>query len=107
MKPLLFLRVGGDLFSSITSKSVELTTKLVNRPPALVEAAELLTLTVYESFGNVMLTKSLTELIPISGRSSRTHVQKVFPPRARCTLEVVGGIVDLVSICNMSCLEIP
>src|SRR4051812_34626567 len=30
------------------------------------------------------------------------QVQKVFPPRASCTLELVGGIVDLVTICNMS-----
>ena len=35
------------------------------------------------------------------------HVQIVFPPRASCTLKGVGGIVDFVSICNMSCLELP
>src|SRR3954463_15647461 len=33
------------------------------------------------------------------------HVEIVFPPRVGCTLEVVGGIVDFVAICNMSCLE--
>src|SRR3954464_14710707 len=54
----------------------------------------------------MMLMKSLTELIPSGGWSSGTHVQKVFPPRASCTLEVVGGIVDRVTICNMACLEL-
>src|SRR4051812_17240270 len=67
MEPLLFLGVSGDLFSSIASKSVKLTTKLVNGPPALGEVVELVTLVVHESFRNVMLTKSLTELILISG----------------------------------------
>src|SRR3954471_6694546 len=35
------------------------------------------------------------------------HVEIVFPPRVSCTLKVVGGIVDFVAICNMSCLEFP
>ena len=35
------------------------------------------------------------------------HVQEILPPRASCTLEVVGGIVDPVTICNMACLELP
>src|SRR3954465_12575435 len=35
------------------------------------------------------------------------HVQEILPPRASCTLEVIGGIADLVAICNMACLELP
>ena len=59
VEPLLLLGVGGDLFSSIASKSVELTTKLVNRPSAS-EVVELPTLLVHESFRNMTLTKILT-----------------------------------------------
>src|SRR3954463_10595729 len=54
-----------------------------------------------------MLTECSAELIPCSGRICGTHVQIVSLPRACCTLKVVGGIVDFVSICNMSCLELP
>src|ERR1041385_2580717 len=107
MEPLLLLGVGGDLFSSITSKSVELMTKLVNNPSALGEVAELLMLAVHKTLGNVVLTECSAELIPSCGRSSGTHVQEILPPRASCTLEVVGGIADPVTICNMACLDLP
>ena len=56
-EPLLLLCVGGDLFSSITSQSVELTTKLVNSPPALGEVAELLSLAVHKTLWHVVLTE--------------------------------------------------
>src|ERR1041384_1598894 len=36
-----------------------------------------------------------------------THVEVILPPRACCSLKVVGGIVHLVAICNMSSLELP
>src|ERR1041385_3856329 len=107
MEPLLLLGVGGDLFSSITSKSVELMTKLVNNPSALGEVAELLMLAVHKTLWNVVLTEGSAELIPSGWRSSGTHVQEILPPRASCTLEVVGGIADPVTICNMACLELP
>src|ERR1044071_4803076 len=105
--PLLLLGVGGDLFSSITSQSVELTTKLVNSPPSLGEVAELLTLAVHKTLWNVVLTECSPELNPSCGRSNGTHVQEILPPRASCTLEVVSGIADPVTICNMACLELP
>ena len=105
-EPLLLLGVGGDLFRSIAGKTIELPTKLINGPSSLGEIAELLSLAVHESLRNVMLAKSVTELIPRSQLSSWTHVQKVLPPRASCTLEVVGGIVDSVTICNMSRMEL-
>src|SRR3954464_13176556 len=106
-EPLLFLGVGGDFFSCITSKSVELTTKLVNGPSALSEVAELLTLAVHKTLGNVVLTEGRAEFIPRCRRSNGTHIQKVLPPRASCTFKVIGGIADLVAICNMACLELP
>ena len=35
------------------------------------------------------------------------HVEVILPPRACCSLKVVGGIVHLVAISNMSSLELP
>src|ERR1041385_1965811 len=106
-EPLFFLGVGGDFFSSISSQSVDLTTKLVNDPSALGEVAELLTLAVHKTLWNVVLAEGSAELIPSSGRSSGTHVQEILPPRASCTFKAIGGMVDLVAICNMACLELP
>src|SRR3954468_10536027 len=84
-EPLLFLGVGGDFFSCITSKSVELTTKLVNGSSALSEVTEFLTLAVHETFGDVVLAERGTELLPRCRWSNGTHIQKVLPPRACCT----------------------
>src|SRR3954467_7996036 len=106
-EPLLFLGVGGDFFGSITSKSVELTTKLINGPSALGEVAELLTLAVHETFGNVVLAEGRAEFLPRCRRSNGTHIQKVLPPRASCTFEVIGGVDGLVTSCNTACLELP
>src|ERR1044071_7635911 len=88
-EPLLLLCIGGDFFSSITSQSVELTTKLVNSPSALGEVAELLTLAVHETLWNVVLAEGSAEFVPRCGRSNGTHVQEVLPPRASYTLKVV------------------
>jgi hypothetical protein len=106
-EPFLLLGVGGDFFSCITGQPVELTAVLVNSPSTLGEVAELLTFTVHETLGNVVLTECGAELIPCSGRTFRTHVEIVLPPRVGCTLEVVSGIVDTVTIRNMSCLKFP
>src|SRR3954468_9513667 len=106
MEPLLLLCVGGDFFGSITSKSVELTTKLVNRPSALGEVVELLTLAVHKTLGNVVLMKNITKLIPRCHWTSWAHVHEILPPIASCTLKVVGGIVDSVTICNMSIMKL-
>ena len=54
-----------------------------------------------------MLTERSAKLVPCSGWTCKTHVEIVFPPRACCTLKVVGGIVHLVTVCNMSSLELP
>src|ERR1041385_8017681 len=89
-EPLLFLGVGGDFFSCITSKSVELTTKLINSPSALGEVAELLTVAVHKTLWNVVLTEGGAEFLPSSGRSSGTHVQEILPPRTSCNLKRIN-----------------
>src|SRR3954466_9743484 len=104
-EPFLLLGVGGGLFSCITGQPVELTAVLVNRPSALGEVAELLTFIVHKTLGDVVLTECSAKLIPCSGRTCRTRVEIIFPPRVSCTLKVIGGIVDFVAICNTSCLE--
>src|SRR3954471_11916447 len=106
-EPFLLLGIGGDLFSCITGQPVELTAVLVNSPSSLGEVAKLLTFTVHETLGDVVLTECGAELIPCSGRTFRTHVEIVLPPRVGCTLKVVSGIVDSVPIGNMSCLKFP
>ena len=106
-EPFLLLGVGGDFFSCITSKSVELTTELVNGPPALSEVAELLTLAVHKTLGNVVLAEGRAEFLPRCRWSNGSHIQKVLPPRTSCTFEVIGGIADLVTSCNTACLELP
>ena len=105
-EPFLLLGVGGDLFSCITSQPVELTAILVNSPSALGEVAKFLTLAVHKTLRNVMLTECSAELIPCCGWTFGTHVEIILPPRACCTLKVVGGIGDFVAICNMSCLKL-
>ena len=70
------------------------------------EVTELLIFTVHETLRDVMLTECSAELIPCCGWTCGTHVEIVLPPRASCTLEVVGGIGDFVAICNMSCLKL-
>src|SRR3954471_1752628 len=105
-EPLLLLGVSGDIFSCITSQPVELTAVLVNSPSALGEVAKFLTFTVHKTLRNVMLTECSAKLIPCCGWTCGTHIQIILPPRACCTLKVVGGIGDFVAICNMSCLEL-
>src|SRR3954466_3499190 len=61
-EPLLFLGVGGDLFSCITSQPVELTTVLINGPSSLGEVAKFLTFTVHETLRDMMLTECSAEL---------------------------------------------
>src|SRR3954466_11958262 len=106
-EPFLLLGVGGGLFSCITGQPVELTAVLVNRPSSLGEVAELLTFTVHKTLGDVVLTECGAELIPCSGRTFGTHVEKILPPRVGCTLKVVSGIVDSVTSSNMSCFKFP
>src|SRR3954466_1322227 len=76
-EPLLFLGVGGDFFSCITSKSVELTTKLVHGSSALSEVTEFLTLAVHETLGNVVFAERSAEFFPRCRWSIGTHIQKI------------------------------
>src|SRR3954462_11038150 len=91
-EPFLLLGVGGDFFSCITGQPVELTAVLVNGPSTLSQVAELLTFTVHETLGDVVLTECGAKLIPRCGQTFRTHFVKVLPPRVGGTLEVVSGI---------------
>jgi len=106
-EPFLLLGVGGDLLKCITGKPVELTAVLVNSPSTLREVAEVLTFAVHQTLWNVVLTERSAELVPCSGWTCGTHVEVILPPRACCSLEVVGGIVPLVAVCNMSSLKLP
>src|SRR3954470_8397253 len=106
-EPFLLLGVGGDLLKCITGQPVELTAVLVNSPSTLREVAELLTFAVHQTLWDVVLTECSAELVPCGGWTFGTHVEVILPPRACCSLKVVGGIVHLVAICNMSILEIP
>src|SRR3954453_9003774 len=106
-EPFLLLGVGGDFFSCITGQPVELTAVLVNSPSTLREVAELLMFAVHQTLGNVVLTERSAELVPCGGWTFRTHVEVILPPRACCSLKVVGGIGHLFIICNTSCLQLP
>src|SRR3954468_1182380 len=106
-EPFLLLGVGGDLLKCITGQPVELMAVLVNSPSALREVAELLTFAVHQTLGNVVLTKRNAEPVPCGGWTFRTHVEVILPPRACCSLKVVGGIGHLVIICNTSSLQLP
>src|SRR4051812_47243842 len=106
-EPFLLLGVGGDIIKCITGQPVELTAVLVNCPSALREVAELLTFTVHQTLGNVVLTERSAELVPCGGWTFGTDVEVILPPRACCSLKVVGGIGHLVIICNTSSLQLP
>src|SRR4051812_33668852 len=106
-EPFLLLGVGGDLVKCITGQPVELTAVLVNSPFTLCEVIELFTFAVHQTLGNVVLTERSAELVPCSGWTCRTHVEVILPPRACCSLKVVGGIGHLVIICNTSSLQLP
>src|SRR4051812_13061122 len=106
-EPFLLLGVGGDFFMCITGQPVELTAVLVNSPSTLREVAEFLTFAVHQTLGNVVLTERSAELVPCGGWTFGTHVEVIFPPRACCSLKVVGGIGHLVIICNTSSLQFP
>src|SRR3954471_20405843 len=105
-EPFLLLGVGGDLFKCITVQPVELTAVLVNSPSTLHEVAELLTFTFHKTLGNVVLSERRAKLVPSGGWTCGTHVEVILPPRACCSLKVVGGIGHLVIICNTYSLQL-
>src|SRR3954464_1351556 len=106
-EPFLLLGVGRDFIKCITGQPVEFTVVLVNSPSALREVAELLTFTVHQTLWDVVLTERSAKLVPCWGWTFGTHVEVILPPRACCSLKVVGGIGHLVIICNTSCLQLP
>src|ERR1043165_7097001 len=106
-KPFLLLGVSGNFIMCITGQPVEFTAILVNSPSTLREVAELLTFAVHKTLWDMVLTKRSAELVPCRGWTFGTHVEVILPPRACCSLKVVCGIVHLVAIRNMSCLQLP
>src|SRR3954462_15942839 len=107
VEPFLLLGVGGHFFKCITGQPVELTVVLVNSPSSLREVAELLTFAVHQSLRNVVLTERSAELVPSGGWTFGTHVEVILPPRACCSLKLLGGIGHLVISCNTSSLQLP
>src|SRR4051812_16085824 len=89
VEPFLLLGVGGDIIKCITGQPVELTAVLVDSSSTLREVAELLTFTVHQTLGNVVLTEHSAELIPCRGWTFGTHVEVILPPRACCSLKGV------------------
>src|ERR1043165_2095498 len=106
-KPFLFLGVSGNFIMCITGQPVEFTAVLVNSHSTLREVAELLTFAVHQTLWDVVLTKRSTELVPCRGWTFRTHVKVILPPRAGCSLKVVGGIGHLIINRDTSCLQLP
>src|SRR3954468_12026772 len=106
-EPFLLLGVGGDFIKCIMGQPVEFTAVLVNSSSTLCEVAELLTFAVHQTLWDVVLTERSAELVPSGAWTCGTHVDVILPPRACCSLKVVGGIGHLVIICNTSCLQLP
>ena len=95
-EPCLLLSVGRYFFRSITCQIPKLTAIRIHSQSSLGEIAELLPLAIHETFRNVMLTESLTEISPSSNLADRAHSFKVFPPKASRAFEVIGSIGNLV-----------
>ena len=96
-KPSLLLGVRGHLFCGIAGKVLELSTISINSHLILGEVAELLPLAIHETFRNVMLAKSLSEIPLGKNLASWKHSLIVLPPKTSRTFQVVCGIGDLVS----------
>ena len=96
-EPCLLLGIGRNFLSCISCKITELPALSVNRESTLSETAELLTFTVHETLRNVMFTESLTEFSPSSDLADRVHSFKIFPPKTRRALEMIGSRSNLIS----------
>ena len=95
-EPCLLLSVSRYLFGSIACQISKFTTISIHSQSSLGEVAELLPLAIHETFRNVMLAESLTELSPSSNLADRAHSFEVFPPKASRACEVIGSIGNLV-----------
>src|SRR3954465_5763050 len=94
--PCLLLGVGGYLFGSIACMLSKLATVCIHSQLPLGEVTELLPLWIHETFRDMMLTESSTEISPSSELADRTHSLIIFPPKTGRSFEVIGSKGDLV-----------
>ena len=95
-EPSLLLGVRGHFFYGITGEVLELSAISINSHLTLGETTELFSLAVNESLGNVMLAKSLSEILPGRNLAGWKQSLIVLPPKTSRTFQVVCGIGDLV-----------
>src|SRR3954466_12921801 len=96
-EPSLLLGVCGHFFCSIAGEVLKLSTVSINSHLTLGETTELFSLAIDESFRNVMLAKSLSEISPGRNLTSWKHSLIVLPPKTSRTLQMVCNIDDLVT----------
>src|SRR3954465_6222989 len=105
-EPFLLLGVRGDFFSCITGQPVELTAVLVNSPSTL-RGCRIPHVCGPSNPWECGARGTQCRTRSCGGWTFGTHVEVILPPRACCSLKVVGGIGHLVIICNTSCLQLP
>src|SRR3954471_5835055 len=101
-EPCLLLGVGGYLFGSIASKLSKLATVCIHSQLPLGEVTELLLLAIHETFRDMMVTKSGTEISPSSELADRAHSFIILPPKAGRAFEVIGNKGDLIIFSHVS-----
>ena len=82
-EPSLLLGVRGHFFCGIAGKVLELSAISINSHLTLGETTELFSLAINEGLGNVMLAKSLSEILP--GRNLASWKQSLSGPRLNAT----------------------
>src|SRR4051812_2673802 len=95
-EPCLLFGVGRYLFGSIACKLSKLATVCIHNQLPLGEVTELLPLAIHETFRDMMLTESGTEISPSSELADRAHSFIILPPKAGRAFEVIGSKGDLI-----------
>src|SRR3954464_15733225 len=95
-EPCLLFGVGRNFFGSIASKPSKFATVCIHSQLSLGEVTELLPLAIHETFRDMVLTESSTEVSPSSELSDWAHSFIILPPKAGRTFEVIGSKGDLV-----------
>src|SRR4051812_4959414 len=95
-EPCLLFGVGRNLFGSIACKLSKLATVCIHSQLSQGEVTELLPFAIHETFRDMMLTESSTEVSPSSELADRTHSFIILPPKTGRTFEVVGSKGDLI-----------
>src|SRR3954471_19129610 len=84
-EPSLLLGVRGHFFCSIAGEVLKLSTISINNHLTLGETTELFSLAIDEGQRNVMLAKSLSEILPGRYLASWKHSLIVLPPKTSRT----------------------